>query len=83
MLGFGCDDEAGGGARAGAVGGERVAGSLMPSDSDAGGPTGTIRDPNSTPMVTSCYGRGSVRPVGVRVLPPYLGRETPFAKSDG
>ena len=31
-------------------------GSSRSSSSDAGGPTGTIRDPNSTPMVTSCDG---------------------------
>jgi hypothetical protein len=33
-----------------------VEGLLMPSSSDAGGPTGTMREPNSTPMVTSWYG---------------------------
>ena len=44
------------GCEEGAVGpdGLRVEdGSLMFSASEAGGPTGTIREPNSTPMVTS------------------------------
>ena len=31
-------------------------GSLMLRDWEAGGPTGTIREPNSTPMVTSWWG---------------------------
>ena len=31
-------------------------GSLMESERDAGGPTGTMREPNSTPMVTSWVG---------------------------
>lgn len=32
------------------------ASSSMPNSSEAGGPTGTIREPNSTPIVTSCDG---------------------------
>lgn len=31
-------------------------GLLMESSRDAGGPTGTMREPNSTPMVTSWWG---------------------------
>ncbi len=31
-------------------------GLLMPRASEAGGPTGTMREPNSTPMVTSWWG---------------------------
>ena len=34
--------------------GEVEEGLLMLRDREAGGPTGTIREPNSTPMVTSC-----------------------------
>ena len=33
---------------------------------EAGGPTGTIREPNSTPMVTSC--RGENRPSHRRIV---------------
>ena len=38
------------------VGEEIEDGLLMERESEAGGPTGTIRDPNSTPIVTSWWG---------------------------
>jgi len=54
LLGFGCVvREVEDCARIGAAD-DIVAGSLIPRDSDAGGPTGTMREPNSTPIVTSC-----------------------------
>jgi len=55
LLGLGCVvKEVDDGARIGAAA-DMVAGSLIPRDSDAGGPTGTMREPNSTPIVTSCW----------------------------
>ncbi len=41
-------------------------GSLMPRVSEAGGPTGMMRDPNSTPIVTSCW--WTKRPSVIRMV---------------
>ena len=53
-LEFGVEDDGAGdwGGFEGAVGWDEL-GLLMPRAREAGGPTGTTREPNSTPMVTS------------------------------
>lgn len=48
-LGFGVESEEVGEG----LGGSAEVGLLMPRAREAGGPTGTMRDPNSTPIVTS------------------------------